>query len=144
MTTKTRMFSGLILAAALALGGCVVRGQGGFYTGGSGGVVVVEEDPPPPRVVVMPAARPGYIWIDGRWDWRGGRWVWMDGRWEGERVGYAWNPGRWERRGRGHVWVEGRWNNRGGGNHGNGGVKTIHVDNKDKGDGKVIIRDHRR
>jgi hypothetical protein len=140
--TKSRILSGLILAAALAVGGCVVRGSGGFYATGPD-VVVVESDPPAPRVVVVPPARPGFIWIDGRWDWRGGRWVWLDGRWEHERVGYVWAPGRWERRGRGHVWVEGRWNNHGGGGR---KVKTIHTDNDNgrRGKDKVIIRDHRR
>jgi hypothetical protein len=145
--TKTRILSSVILAATLALGGCLVRGHasGGFYATGPD-VVVVESEPPPPRVVVMPAARPGFIWIEGRWDWRGGRWMWMDGRWERERVGYVWAPGRWERRGRGHVWVEGRWNGGGGGR--GRGTKVIHTDNNNgrgnKHDGGVIIRDHRR
>jgi len=142
--TKSRIIPGVIFALALAAGGCVVRGQGGFYAT-SDTAVVVESDPPPPRVVVMPAARPGFIWVEGRWDWRGGQWVWMDGRWERERVGYIWAPGRWERRGRGHVWVEGRWNGRGNG-HSNG-TTHVHTDNRhgnDNGNGGVIVRDHRR
>jgi hypothetical protein len=96
------------LLAALALGsGCVVRAHG--HVAAPVAYVEVEEEPPPPRVVVMPAARPGFIWIEGRWVWSGGRWQWNDGYYERERVGYIYDQGRWERRGRGHVWVQGQW-----------------------------------
>ena len=137
--TTSKILAAFILAAALA-GGCVVRGRAGVYT--EPGVVYVEEDPPPPRVVVVPSSRPGYIWIDGRWDYRGRQWVWLDGRYERERVGHVWAPGRWERRGRRRVWVEGRWNS---GGRGNGSVKVKNRDHRDNGNnGGVIIRDHRR
>ena len=96
------------LIAALALGtGCVVRAHGRVHAPVA--YVEVQEEPPPPRVVVVPAARPGFIWIEGRWTWHGGRWHWRDGYWERQRAGHVWEQGRWERRGRGHVWVEGRW-----------------------------------
>ena len=107
MNRKTLL--GLGFVAALA-GGCMVHGSGGAYVSGpSVAVVEVESEPPPPRVVHYDT-RPGFIYIDGRWDWRGGQWVWADGYYERERVGYIYAPGRWERRGRRHVWVEGRWN----------------------------------
>jgi len=70
--------------------------------------VEVEEEPPPPRRVVI-ETRPGFVFIEGRWYRRHGRWEWSDGRWERERVGHVWVPGRWERRGRNHVWIEGSW-----------------------------------
>src|SRR5688572_12483754 len=95
--------------AALLATGCVVHGHGSARVSGPVAYVEVEEEPPPPRVVHY-EARPGFIWIEGRWNWSGGRWVWMDGRYERERVGYVYAPGRWERRGRRHVWIDGRWN----------------------------------
>ena len=99
------------LAALLALPsvGCMVHGSGGAYVSAPVAVVEVESEPPPPRVVHYDT-RPGFIYIEGRWNWSGGQWVWMDGYYERERVGYSYAPGRWERRGRRHVWVEGRWN----------------------------------
>src|SRR5262245_29550957 len=73
--------------------------------------VEVEEEPPPPRRVVV-ETRPGFIFIEGRWEHRHGRWVWRDGYWEREHRGYVWVPGRWERRGRHSVWIEGSWRRR--------------------------------
>ena len=148
MTRKNLLGS---LGLALFLGGCVVHGSGGAYVSGpSVAVVEVEEEPPPPRVVHY-EYRPGFIWIEGRWNWRGGQWVWMDGYYERERVGYVYAPGRWERRGRRHVWVEGRWNAGGGGREEHHGGPTVRDhrdrddrdDNRGRGDGPVI-RDHRR
>jgi len=153
---------GLGFVALLAGGGCMVHGSGGAYVSGpSVAVVEVESEPPPPRVVHY-QARPGFIWIEGRWNWRGGQWIWMDGYYERERVGYVYAPGRWERRGgRRHVWVEGRWNasGRGGGEYrrDNSGPEVRdhrtndapevrdHRGNNGNGNGQgPIIRDHRR
>lgn len=65
--------------------------------------------PPPPRHEVIPAARPGYIWAPGYWDWHEGRHVWKRGHWVRERKGYYWHPSRWEERnGRWHF-EQGRW-----------------------------------
>jgi hypothetical protein len=120
-----------VSALALAASGCVVRARGGVFVPAPTAVVVVEEEPPPPRVTYV-QPRAGFIWIEGRWIHRGGRYHWHDGHWERERVGYVYAPGRWERRGRGHVWVEGRWRS-GGGNRGR---------NNNRGGGNVT-RDHR-
>jgi hypothetical protein len=74
--------------------------------------VDVRVAPPPSRTEVIPAARPGYLWVPGYWDWRGRRHVWVGGTWVRARPGYAYaNP----------AWVEdgGRWRlNRGGWNRG--------------------------
>ena len=77
------------LLLVLALGGslstaCMVRGRGtvGVQTESA----VVYEEPPPPRAEVeITTARPGYVFVRGRWDWRGGQWVWVNGHWERER-----------------------------------------------------------
>ncbi len=102
------LFANVALAALLAapLVGCVVDGQA--RVSGPVAYVEVEEAPPPPRTHVV-EIRPGFVWIEGRWNHRGGRYEWYDGRWERERVGHRWEQGRWERRGRGHVWIEGGW-----------------------------------
>lgn len=102
----------IVTFLAGAATGCVVRTRGAVRVAPVA-VVEVEEAPPPPRRVVV-QSRPGFIWIEGRWAHRGGRYVWIDGRWETERRGYRWVQGRWERRGRRHVWVEGRWEGGGG------------------------------
>lgn len=106
---RTNAFASFLLVGALGVGaaGCVVRGSG-YVSTPAVATVEVYEDPPPPRYVQV-TPRAGYVWIDGRWDYRGGRYVWLDGRWERERSGYAYTQGYWQRRGRGHVWVEGRW-----------------------------------
>ena len=126
MSLKNTLMSSALIAA-MALGtGCVVRAHG--RVSAPVAYVEVEEEPPPPRVVVVPAYRPGHIWIEGRWVWHGGRWDWRDGYYERERAGHSWEQGRWERRGRGHVWVEGRWRS--------GGQVRQHQDTP-------AVRDHR-
>jgi hypothetical protein len=51
--------------------------------------------PPPPRAEVMPAARAGYAWVPGFWDWRGRRHVWVGGHWERARRGYVYRAPTW-------------------------------------------------
>ncbi len=54
----------LVTLGLLVLGACA----GGYY---------VRVAPPPPRYgVVGVAPGPGYVWVDGFWDWRGGNWAW--------------------------------------------------------------------
>jgi len=54
-------------------------------------------------------ARPGFVWVRGRWDWRDGNWVWVDGRYERERAGKRWRESRWEFRDGAYVLVDGDW-----------------------------------
>lgn len=125
---------GSLLLAALLLPACVVHGSGSAYVSGPVAVVEVEEEPPPPRVVVV-ETRPGFVWIEGRWIRRGGRWDWHDGHYERVRANQVWVQGRWERRGNRHVWVEGRWE-RGHANH-----REEHRDHRND---RPVVRDHRR
>lgn len=68
--------------------------------------------PPAPRYEVVPAARPGYLWTPGYWDYRRGRHYWVGGTWVRERRGYVYAQPAWEQRG-------GAWHfNRGGWGHG--------------------------
>ena len=119
---KNTLGSLLIASTLLGAGGCVVRAHGYVPAPAPVAVVEVEEEPPPPRTVVV-ETRPGFLWIEGRWWRRGGRWEWTDGHWERERTGYIWTPGRWERRGHRHVYIEGGW--------------------RAGGSGGAVIRDHR-
>jgi hypothetical protein len=93
-----------ILWATIAVGAAAIplSGEARVY-------VDVDVAPPPPRVEVVPAARVGYVWAPGYWDWRARRHVWVKGHWVRERHGYRWEPHRWvEREGRWHF-EEGRW-----------------------------------
>jgi hypothetical protein len=140
---KMKNTLGSLLLAALLLPACLVRGSGSAYVSGPTAVVEVEEEPPPPRTVVV-ETRPGFIWIEGRWNRRGGRWDWADGHYERERAGNVWVQGRWERRGNRHVWVEGRWQ------AGAGPAVRDHRHDRreerreERRDNGPIIRDHRR
>jgi len=81
---------------------------------GHGGVVVSVDPyptaaPPPPRTETYGAARRGFLWVTGRWDWKHGQWTWLDGHWEPERANMVWVAGRWELRGNRWTWIEGSW-----------------------------------
>ena len=65
--------------------------------------------PPAAQVEVVPAARRGYLWGPGYWNWRGHRHVWVHGRWIHERHGYRWSPERWEQRGDRWHFDRGHW-----------------------------------
>ena len=67
-----------------------------------------EHLPPPPAIEVV-APRPGYVWVEGGFEWRYDRYVRVPGHWERERPGRRWQPGRWEPQGDHHVWVRGGW-----------------------------------
>ena len=71
--------------------------------------------PPPLRTEVIPAARRGYVWVPGYWNWRGHRHVWSPGVWVRERRGYVHHPHRWEQRGNGWYLNRSRWDRDGDG-----------------------------
>jgi hypothetical protein len=65
------------------------------------------EAPPTPREEHQ-AARAGFVWIPGKWDWKG-RWDWTAGHWERERAGKQWRAGHWDKNGASWSWSEGEW-----------------------------------
>jgi WXXGXW repeat (2 copies) len=71
--------------------------------------VEIDVAPPAPRVEVVPAARAGYVWAPGYWNWSGHEHVWVGGRWVGERHGHHWVNDRWVEHN--HHWrrEEGHW-----------------------------------
>jgi hypothetical protein len=66
-------------------------------------VMEIQVAPPPVRVVTVPAARRGYVWAPGYWQWNGRQHVWVDGGWIRERRGERWVPAHWEQ-GRAGYW----------------------------------------
>jgi len=68
----------------------------------------VRTAPPRPRVVRV-RARPGYVYVQGRWEYDGYDWRWREGYYVRERPGYVYNQGRWDRRGDHYVWIQGAW-----------------------------------
>lgn len=96
----------LSAAALLTLGiaGCVVAPPGPVaYDGGYATTAVYAPvAPPAPYYEVQPAAPfPGAIWINGYWNWSGGRHVWTPGRYERPRPGYHYREPRWSQGPRG-------------------------------------------
>ena len=93
--------------------GVVVLAEAVFSAcAGSGGYVAVRSAPPPPRAhgIVGVAPGPGYVWVDGFWDWRGGNWYWSQGYWgRPPRARAVWVAPRWERYGRGYRFHRGYW-----------------------------------
>ena len=128
MTRSAKLFValGLVFASGIAAPGCVVRGSGSMSASTT---PVVYQEPPQPQVEAV-SARPGYVWVRGRWDWRNGQWNWVGGHWERERAGYAWSEGRWERRGNSWHWIAGNWSA--------SGAATVDVSNQQGG---VMVTD---
>ena len=60
-------------------------------------VVVVRTAPPPPRHEVVPAARHGYEWAPGYWNWNGHRYVWHRPEWRQGDRGWEMVRGGWHR-----------------------------------------------
>lgn len=71
--------------------------------------VFVQVAPPPMVQEVIPAPRPGFIWVQGHHEWRHRHYVWVPGVWMRERVGYAYMQPRWEQRGTQWVYMTGGW-----------------------------------
>jgi hypothetical protein len=105
---SSTLFAALLAGSTLGLAsGCVASGR--YHASG----VVVASEPPPPRYEAADP-RPGYVWIDGHWDWDPsyGEWVWYEGYYEPERVGYVYVRGNWVNRGDHYVYERPRWQSR--------------------------------
>lgn len=95
-----KLIIGSLLAASLAALPAAARTSVDFY---------VNVEPPAPLYEVAPAPRAGYVWVPGRWDWRGHRHHWVRGHWARHRHGYYDEPVRWVHRDRGHHHRHGGW-----------------------------------
>lgn len=65
--------------------------------------------PPPSPRYETPAARSGYVWIRGHYEWRTGAYKWVRGHWEGAKAASVWVPGSWSLRGNRWTWTPGHW-----------------------------------
>jgi hypothetical protein len=64
--------------------------------------------PPVAPYELVPAPRPGFVWIPGYWDWRVHRHHWVRGHWVRSRPGYYYEPVRWVHR-HGRYYGHGGW-----------------------------------
>jgi len=95
-TMKTIGKISVVLALAIGFASC------------SAGYVVSSRPEPP--VYARPASpHAGWIWIDGDYYYRGGRYVHRPGYWTAPRRGYHYQPGNWQQRGNGWSWRKGHW-----------------------------------
>jgi hypothetical protein len=72
-------------------------------------VIVVHKAPPALRHEAIPAARRGYEWVPGYWDWNGRRYTWVTGHYEKVRAGYVYARPEWRRDRNGWVLERGGW-----------------------------------
>ncbi len=73
------------------------------------GPTVAWNDPPPPPPIEQVQPRPGWVWVEGGYEWRRGRYRRIPGHWEPERAGRRWQNGRWLWRGDHYEWIPGFW-----------------------------------
>lgn len=96
----------LIAAAAIAIGASALSTA---HAANIGVHIAVGSAPPPVRYEVIPAPRPGRVWVPGHWDWNGRHHVWNPGHWERVRHGYVYQAPAWHRS-QGHwVFTRGGW-----------------------------------
>ncbi len=60
-----------------------------------GEVVIVRVAPPAARQERVPAARRGYEWAPGYWNWTGRKYTWVKGRFEKVRRGQSYYKTEW-------------------------------------------------
>jgi hypothetical protein len=72
-------------------------------------VIVVQKAPPALRREAVPAARRGYEWIPGYWNWNGRRYAWVKGHYEKVRHGYVYARPEWRQADNGWTLERGGW-----------------------------------
>ena len=73
------------------------------------GTPVAFNEPPPPPPVEQVAPRAGWVWVEGGYVWRYGRYRRLPGHWERARADRRWRSGRWFWRGDHYEWIPGGW-----------------------------------
>ncbi|NVB84489.1 MAG: BcpO-related WXXGXW repeat protein [Kofleriaceae bacterium] len=69
-----------------------------------------EQDAPPPAIAeTAPAAKKGFVWVKGNYEYRDGDYEWVPGHWERERANKRWADGHWDNVGGKWTWTAGSW-----------------------------------
>jgi hypothetical protein len=71
--------------------------------------IVTDVAPPPPHVEHAPAARDGYVWAPGHWEWKGKAYLWVSGTWLVAHPKAHWVPDQWEHEGTQWRYAAGHW-----------------------------------
>lgn len=88
---------------------CMINTASNASTATTTTEVIQYAPPPPPQQTVVVSPGPGYVWIDGEWEWNN-RWVWVGGRWAyPPRHGVVWISGRTWQDHRGWHYNRGCW-----------------------------------
>ncbi|HYJ62475.1 MAG TPA: YXWGXW repeat-containing protein [Parafilimonas sp.] len=69
----------------------------------------VTEQPAAPYYARPASPGVGYVWVDGDWYWRGGKYAYRNGHWVRPRGHRVWVAGTWVHSGRGYYWRKGHW-----------------------------------
>jgi len=94
---KKNLFMGFAFSAALF-----------FFSSCGPSELTVSTRPEPPYYARPYSPGPGYVWVEGDWVVRNGRYHYREGHWArpGTRV---WVNGTWVPRGGGYYWKRGYW-----------------------------------
>jgi hypothetical protein len=127
---RNRLFGLLLVGTLTALvttSGCYAgyHGQVGYRGGGGSslarlattvaviGVATAIVASQPPVVAHVEyydyGSRPGYVWVNGRYNYTNNQWYWQNGYWQNEQPGRYWVQGTWTNQNNGYVWVDGYW-----------------------------------
>jgi hypothetical protein len=108
----SKVFAGILGAAIFAMG-APAFGQVGI------GIQIGRTPPPALRYERRPAMPgPGYVWMDGYWNWNGGRYVWVPGRWnQPPYAGAYWSHPHYDHYQDGWHYHEGHWDREDHGDH---------------------------
>ena len=99
MSTKTVL---LCVAIAVAAIGAPALVNARAY-------IDVEIAPPASRVEVVPAARVGYVWAPGYYNYNGHDHVWVSGHYIHQHSGHHWTADHWEQHGDRWHHEQGHW-----------------------------------
>jgi hypothetical protein len=72
--------------------------------------VLVDVAPPAPKVSAPPAAKVGYVWSSGYWNWNGSAYVWTEGSWVAvAEPTKTWIPPTWTKVNNQWYFTAGHW-----------------------------------
>jgi hypothetical protein len=89
---------------------CLATSLGAASSVSLGATEITSDMPPPaPRVEITPAARDGFVWSPGYWDWGGHAYYWVPGSWVVQRRGAHYVANQWEQTGNQWHFLRGHW-----------------------------------